>query len=80
MDSDAVFHEESEYLIGFKIWATNDVLSSTFRKKCFLFFAKKCKKVEKVFDLYLYKDGFDFEKFFYQNDQHKKLYKPWKFH
>jgi hypothetical protein len=27
-------------------------------------FCKKRKKVEKVFDLYLYKDGFDFENFF----------------
>jgi hypothetical protein len=52
MDSDADFHEESEYLIGFKIWVTNDELSSTFRKKCFLFFAKsvkKCKKSKKYF-------------------------------
>jgi hypothetical protein len=83
MDSDAVFHEESEHLIGFKIWVTNDELSSTFRKKCFLFFAKsakKCRKVEKVFYLYLYKNRFDFGNFFYQNDQHKKLYKLWKFY
>jgi hypothetical protein len=30
MDSDAIFHEESEYVIGFKISATNDELSSIF--------------------------------------------------
>ncbi len=35
MDSDAVFHDESEYLISFKIWVTNAELSSTFRKTCF---------------------------------------------
>ena len=29
-DSDAVFHEESESVIGFKIRATNDELSSFF--------------------------------------------------
>jgi hypothetical protein len=45
MDSDADFHEKSEYLIGFKIRVTNDELSSTFRKKCFLFFAKSRKSI-----------------------------------
>jgi len=39
MNSDAVCHEESEYVIGFKIRATYDELSSIFRKKC-----KKAKK------------------------------------
>jgi hypothetical protein len=47
MDSDAVFHEESEYVIGFKIQTTNDELSSIFWKKYFLFFAKNAKKCRK---------------------------------
>jgi hypothetical protein len=76
MDSDAVFHEESEYVIVFKIRVTNNELSPIFRKKCFLFFAKNAKKVEKVFDLYFYKDRFELGKFYCQNDQRKKLYKP----
>ncbi len=37
------------------------------------------KKVEKVFDLYFYKARFELGKFYYQNDQRKKLYKSWKF-
>jgi len=45
MDSDAVFHEESEYVIGFQIQATKDELSSIFRKKCF--FLKKMQKSQK---------------------------------
>jgi hypothetical protein len=47
MDSDAVFHEESEYVIGFKTQTTNDELSSAFRKKWFIFFAKNTKKRRK---------------------------------
>jgi hypothetical protein len=47
MDSDAVFHEESEYVIGFEIRTTNDELSSIFWKKYFLFFAKNAKKCRK---------------------------------
>ena len=47
MESDAVFHEESEYVIGFKIQSNNDELSSTFWKKYFLFFAKNAKKCRK---------------------------------
>ncbi len=47
MDSDAVFHEESEYVIGFKIRMTNDDLSSIFWKKRFLFFAKNAEKSRK---------------------------------
>ena len=46
-DSDAVFHEESEYVIGFKIQTNNDELSSIFWKKYFLFFAKNAKKCRK---------------------------------
>ncbi len=52
MYSDAVFHEESEYVIGFKIQTINDELSSIFWKKCLLYFAKNAKKLDKVFDLY----------------------------
>jgi hypothetical protein len=48
MDSDAVFHEESEYVIGFKIRTTNNELSSIFWKKCLLFFAKNAKKYRKT--------------------------------
>ncbi len=59
MDSDAVFREEYEYVIGFKIRVTNDELSSTFQKKCSLLLQKMRKKVEKVCDLYLYKNRFD---------------------
>ncbi len=43
------------------------------------FFLKKCKKAKKVFDLYFYKNTFELGKIYYQNDQRKKLYKPWKF-
>jgi len=75
MDSDAVFHEESEYVIGFKTRTTNGELSSIFRKKLFIFFTKNTKKGEKVFDLYFYKNRLQLGKFFYQNDQRKKLYK-----
>ncbi len=43
MNSDAVVHEESEYLTGFKIRVTYEELSSIFRKKSSLYFTKKCK-------------------------------------
>jgi hypothetical protein len=54
MESDAVFYEESEYVIGFKIRTTNDQLSSIFRKESFLFFAKKCKKKSKKYLAYIF--------------------------
>jgi hypothetical protein len=47
MESDAVFHEQSEYVIGFKIRTTNDQLSSIFRKESFLFLQKNAKKSRK---------------------------------
>jgi hypothetical protein len=47
MDSDAVFHEESEYVIGFKARTTNDELSPVFRQKYILFFGKNAKKSRK---------------------------------
>ncbi len=47
MDSDAVFHEEPEYVICFKIRMINDDLSSIFWKKRLLFFAKNAKKSRK---------------------------------
>ena len=54
MESDAVFHEESEYVIGFKIRTTNDQLSSVFRKESFLFFGKKFKKKSKKYLTYIF--------------------------
>jgi hypothetical protein len=44
MDSDAVFHEESEYVMDFEIPETYDELSLIFRKKCFFAKRKKAKK------------------------------------
>jgi hypothetical protein len=75
MDSDAIFHGESEYVIGFKIRATYGELSSIFRKKM-LFFTKNTKKSKKYLTSIFYKNRFELEKFYYQNDQRKKLYKP----
>jgi len=43
MHTDAVFHEESEYVIGFQIRATNDELLSIFRKTAFYFLQKNAK-------------------------------------
>ncbi len=64
MESDAVFHEESEYVIGFKIRTTNDQLSSIFRKESFLFFAKKCKKKSKKYLTCIFrKTGSNWESF-----------------
>ncbi len=59
IDSDAVFHEESEYVIGFKTRAMYDILSSIFRKKCF-FYAKKSKKYSTCISM---KTGSKSEKF-----------------
>ena len=42
-DSDAVFHEESEYGVGFKIRAKKVELSSIFRKQFIVFLLKKLK-------------------------------------
>jgi hypothetical protein len=39
-------------------------------------FRKKCKKVQKLFDLYFYKNKFELGKFYYQMISAKKLYKP----
>jgi hypothetical protein len=44
---DAVFHEKSEYVIGFTIRMTYEELSWIFRKKCSLFFAKNAKTPKK---------------------------------
>jgi len=47
-----------------------------FEKNAFYFLQKMQKKVEKVFDLYFWKNRLELGKFYYQNDQRKKLYKP----
>jgi hypothetical protein len=47
MNSDAVFHQELEYAIGFKIQATNDELLSIFRKNAFYILQKNAKKSRK---------------------------------
>jgi len=62
MNSDAVFHEESEYVIGFQIRATKDKLSSIFRKKCF-FFEKNAKKPKKCLTSIFIKIHSSWEKF-----------------
>ncbi len=73
---DAVFHEESESVIAFKIRAINDELSSFFLINCrFSFCTKMHKMAEIVFDLYLHEDNVKTQIFFNQNDQQKKLYK-----
>ncbi len=76
MDADAVFHEESEYVIGFQIRATNDELLSIFRKKCFLFFSKKCKSPKKYLTGMFIKIGLSSENFITKMISAKKLYKP----
>jgi hypothetical protein len=43
-DSDAVFHEDSEYALGLMIRANNDDKSSIFRNCCKFFLQKKFKK------------------------------------
>ncbi len=80
MDSDAVFHEESEYIIGFKIPTTNDGLSSIFWKKYFLLFAKNAKKSRKsIWPVFLEKQARTGKVFLPKWSARKKLYKPWKF-
>ena len=61
-DSDAVFHEESEYGVGFKIWAKKVGLSSIFRKQ-FIFFVEKTESAFFVFYLYLCEKRFILKKF-----------------
>ena len=48
IDSDAVFHEESEYVIGLMIWLTNDDVSSGFRRYLKFFSCKKTQKMIKI--------------------------------
>ena len=73
-DSDAVFHEESEYGVGFKIRAKKLGLFSIFRKQ-FIFFVQKTESAFFVFCLYLCEKKVYFKEFYYQNDQRKILYK-----
>ena len=47
MDSYAVFHEKSEYVIGLINWATNEDISSSFRYYSDLSFCKKMQKSQK---------------------------------
>ena len=74
-NSDAVFHEEPEYGVGFKIRAKKVGLSSIFRKQ-FIFFVEKTESAFFVFFLYLCEKKVYFKKVYYQNDQRKILYKP----
>ncbi len=64
MNSDAVFHEESEYVIRFIIRVDKNALS---------FFAKK-ENLFIVFHLYLYENRVKLENNYYQNDQRQILY------
>ena len=48
LDSDAVFHEESEYAIGLMIWLRNDDVSLVFRYHLKFFHCKKTQKMTKV--------------------------------
>ena len=48
IDSDAVFHEESEYVIGLMIWLTKDDVSSVFRRHLKFFSCKKTQKMTKI--------------------------------
>ncbi len=54
---DAVFHEESEYVIGFKIRVTYKELSSIFQRKCSLVFAKNAKMPKKYLTCIFIKMG-----------------------
>jgi hypothetical protein len=45
-DSDAVFHEDSEYALGLMIRANNDDKSSIFRNCCNFFLQKNSKKTK----------------------------------
>ena len=59
IDSDAVFHEESEYVIRLMIYLTNDDVSSVFRRRLKFFPAKNRKKLQKLvklFQLYISED------------------------
>ena len=60
-DSDAVFHEESEYGVDFKIRAKKVGLSSIFRKQ-FIFFVEKTESAFFVFCLYLCEEKVCFKK------------------
>ncbi len=71
MDSGAVFHKESEYVIGFRIRASNNKLS-------FIFW-KNRKKAKKLFDLFVSENRVELGQIYYQNNQREKLYKSWKF-
>ena len=62
-DSDAVFHEESEYGVGFKIRAKKVGLSSIFRKQ-FIFLLLKKLKVHFLYFAYIFaKKRFILKKF-----------------
>jgi hypothetical protein len=61
MDSDAVFHEESEYVISFKSWWTSDELSSSFRKNAFHFLQKMQKRSKKYLTCIFFKIGSSWE-------------------
>jgi hypothetical protein len=63
MDFDVVFHEESEYVIGFQIRGTNDELSTIFRKHAFLFLQKMQKKSKKYLTCIFMKIESSSEKF-----------------
>jgi hypothetical protein len=62
MDSDAVFHEESEYMVGFKIRVKKVELSSQFRKKFIFLFLKKIKMQFLYFTCILTKTNFILKK------------------
>ena len=62
-DSDAVFHEESEYEVGFKIRAKKVGLSSIFREK-FIFLLLKILEVHFLYFAYIFgKKRFILKKF-----------------
>jgi hypothetical protein len=65
-DTSAVFHEESEYFIGFIIRVDKNVFS---------IFAKN-ENPFIVFDLYFCENTVKLEKLYHQNYQRKILYKP----
>ena len=48
IDSDAVSHEESEYHIGFMIWASYHSALSSFLKRKQIFFEKKTKMMKSI--------------------------------
>jgi hypothetical protein len=63
MDSDAVFHEESEYVIVFKIRVTNNELSPIFEKNAFYSLQKTQKKSKKYLTCIFIKTGSNWESF-----------------